>query len=123
MINIFKNINDNDKNKLLKLLEADTFTFKSNCTILSTIKKQNLLYIIESGYLQIVQTDYYGNRIIIEELSDNDIFGSNISSISNSEYDVITKDDTKLIVIDYLRIFTTKSNYNCYQQFIKNKRN
>lgn len=120
MINIFKNINDNDKTKLFKILEADYFTFKANNTILSTIKQQNILFIIESGYIQIIQTDYYGNRIIIEELTDNDIFGSNISSISNNEYDIVTKEDTKIIMIDYLRIFTIKSNYNCYHQFIKN---
>lgn len=120
MINIFKNISPNDKEKLLKVLEADTFTFKKNNVILSTIKQQNILCILEIGFIQIIQTDYNGNRIIIEELSDNDVFGTNISSIANSEYDILTKEDTKLIIIDYLRIFTIKNNCNYYHQFIKN---
>ena len=120
MINVFKNISVENKEKLLILLEASTFTFKKDTTILQTIKQQNILCIIETGYVQIIQTDYNGNRIIIEELTDDDVFGTSITSIANSEYDIVTKEDTRIIIIDYSRIFSINSNLDYYNCFVKN---
>lgn len=121
MINLFHNISDKNQEKLLKLLEANTFTFKNDMTILSTIKNENIIGIVISGYIQIVHNDYNGNRTIIEELEENSIFGSMFSSISNNEYDIITKEYSKLIIIEYSRIIEgVKSNYSFYTQFIQN---
>lgn len=121
MINLFHNISEKNQEKLLKLLEANTFTFKKDITILSTIKDENIIGIIISGYIQIVRNDYNGNRTIIEELEENSIFGSMFSSISNNEYDIITKEDSKIIIIEYNRIIEgVKSNYAFYTQFIQN---
>lgn len=121
MINLFHNISDKNQEKLLKLLEANTFTFKNDMTILSTIKTENIIGIVISGYIQIVHNDYNGNRTIIEELEENSIFGSMFSSISNNEYDIITKEDSKLIIIEYSRIIEgVKNNYSFYTQFIQN---
>ena len=121
MINLFHNINEKNQEKLLKLLEANTFTFKKDMTILSTVKKENIIGIVIFGYIQIVRNDYNGNRTIIEELEENSIFGSMFSSISNNEYDIITKEDSKLIIMEYNRIIEgVKDNYSFYTQFIQN---
>lgn len=121
MINLFHNINEKNQEKLLKLLEANTFSFKKDITILSTTKNENIIGIIVSGYVQIIQNDYNGNRIIVESLEENDLFGSMFSSISNSEYDIITKEDSKIIIIEYNQIIeNVKSNYAFYTQFIQN---
>lgn len=121
MVKLFDKITPKNQEKLLKLLEASTFTFKKETSILSTSKRENIIGIITSGSIEITQIDYHGNRTIIEELEENDIFGSMFSSISNDEYDIITKEDTKIIIIDYHRIIESASiNYSFYNQFIQN---
>lgn len=120
-MNLFYNITDKEKDKLLKLIEANTFTFKKDKIILSTISQENIIGIVISGLIQIVRNEYNGDRIIIEELGENSIFGSKISSINNSEYDIITKEDTKIIIMEYNRILSfNEYNYKFYNQFIKN---
>ena len=121
MTNLFDEINPRNKEKILKMLEANYLTFKKNTNIFSTIKKENIIGIVENGNIQIIENDYNGNRIIIEDLKENDIFGSMISSITNQEYDVITKEDTDIILIDYDRIINSEnSKYEYYNQFLKN---
>jgi len=121
MINLFHNINEKDQEKLLRLLEASTYTFKKDTTIFSNLRDENIIGIIVSGYIQIVRNDYNGNRTIIEELEENSIFGSMLSSISNKEYDIVTKEDSRIIVIEYDRIIEgVKSHYSFYTQFIQN---
>lgn len=121
MVNLFHNISEKNQEKLLRLLEANTFTFKKDMTILSTIGNENIIGIVVSGYIQIIQNDYNGNRTIIEELEENSIFGSMLSGISNSEYDIVTKEDSKIIILEYDRIIDgVKNNYSFYTQFIQN---
>ena len=67
----FYNIDEIDKEQLLKQLETVTFEFPKNNTILEKIKNDNFIGIIIDGLVQIIKTDYNGNRTIIEELSEN----------------------------------------------------
>lgn len=121
MNELFYNIDNRQKQRILKDLEANTVIFKKNNLILSSVKQENIICILESGHLQIIKTDYNGNRTIIEDLKENSIFGSITSSISNNEYDILTKEDSKIIVIDFNEIINydeTKSYY--FNQFLKN---
>ncbi|MDE5538945.1 MAG: Crp/Fnr family transcriptional regulator [Bacilli bacterium] len=121
MTDLFNQISYQNKQKLLRLLEADTLNCKKDQTILSIIKNDNFLGIILTGCIQIIRTDHNGIRTIIEELEENDVFGSTISSLQNSEYDIITKEDTEIILIDYRNIINCKeNNKSFYNQFIKN---
>lgn len=119
-MNPFFNITDDDKTKLLKDLEVQTYEFTKNEEILKKIKNRNYIGIILEGIIQIIKTDYNGNRTIIEELTDNDIFGSKISSLSNNEYTITTKDKTNIIIIDYEQLIKSNNTNNYYNQFIKN---
>ena len=120
MKNPFNSITDKQKDKLLKSLEAVTLNIKKNTSLLSSIKNDNFIAIILEGRIQIIKTDYNGSRTIIEELKENGMFGTKISSLSNQEYDVITKEDTKIIMIDYERIINCDNQTSYYNQFIKN---
>ena len=119
-MNPFYNINDIDKTLLLKELEAQTISFNKNEEILKKIKNRNFIGIILNGIIQIIKTDYNGNRTIIEELIENDIFGTKISSLSNNEYTITTKDKTKIIIIDYEQLIKVNNTNAYYNQFIKN---
>lgn len=117
-MNLFEDINSKAKEKILKLLEANTYTFKKDSTVLSTIKFENVIGILVYGYIQIIKTDYNGNVTIIEKLDENSIFGTMFSNISNNEYQIITKEDTKIIIIDYDRILSQTTNLN--PKFVQN---
>lgn len=119
-MNPFENITPKNKEKLLRSLEANTHVFKAGMQILGTSRNENLIGIIVYGYIQIIKTDYNGNTTIIEKLEENAIFGNMISNISNIEYQVITKEETKIILIDYDRLLTNLRQNSSYYQFIQN---
>ena len=94
---------------------------KKNNLMLSSVKHENIICILITGHLQIVRTDYYGNRTIIEDLKENSIFGSMISSISNTEYDVLAKEDAQIVIIDFNEIINyNEVNTKYFNQFLKN---
>ena len=120
MINLFDKINSKNKVKLLKILEADTITIKKNLT-LTNVNNTNSISIIVSGCIHVFRNDYNGNKILIDELYEDDIFGKMFFSSSNNEYELITTEDSKIITIEYSRIInTTNNNYPYYNQFIEN---
>ena len=120
MRKLFKKISEKDQNKLLKLLETSVLNYKKDTTILSLVK-ENIIGIILYGNAQIIRTDYNGNRTIIEKLEEESVFGTAISSLSTDECMIVTKEDTKILVIDYdLIISSGNNNFPYYNQFIKN---
>ena len=121
MNELFSNISKANQGKLLKLIESDYFTFKKNVNVSSLTNDTNNLVIITSGKIQLIRNDYNGNRIIMNEFTDDDLIGSIIIPLSNQEYELITKEDTTVIVMDYTRIINYDENWSYYyQQFIKN---
>ena len=122
MIKIFDNISAPNKAKLEKLLKAHRFTFKKETTILSTVNSSNVIGVIVKGYAEIIRTDHNGNRTIIEELEEEDIFGTEISSLKNKEFDIVVKEDnTEVIFFDYENIINCKENNKAfYLEFTKN---
>jgi len=120
MINLFNNIKPKEKDKILSFLEANTLFYKKNTTILKSVKKENIIGIVVEGNIQITKTDYNGNSTIIEDLYESDIFGFDFSTISNSEQNIITKEDSKIIIIYFDDIIKKDLNYPYYNQFLKN---
>ena len=121
MDELFFNIDTLEKHRLLKILEAHTMILKKNNLMLSSVKHENIICILITGHLQIVRTDYYGNRTIIEDLKENSIFGSMISSISNTEYDVLAKEEAQIVIIDFNEIINyNEVNTKYFNQFLKN---
>ena len=100
MIKLFDKISDKEKNKLINYLEGLYYTFKKNDNI-SKILKDHIIGIIIKGNAKIIHTDYNGNKLIIEELYEDDIFGSNLSYLYNKEYDMIANEETTVLVFDY----------------------
>lgn len=119
-MNLFDNISLKEQERILKSLEANTFIYKKDLTILSKIKSDNILVIIIYGNIQIIKNDYSGNVTIIEKLLDNSIFGTTFSNISNPEYQIVTKEESKIIVLDYDSILDYKDTSKAYTKFIQN---
>lgn len=121
MSNPFEDLNQNQINKLFSLLGVHIYNFKKNQEILPTIKYENIISIILQGYAQIFNIDYNGNEIVMENLAKNDIFGTNISA-TNSEYtQIIAKEETKVLVIDYNKLINPANlKYNYFNIFFRN---
>lgn len=120
MKDLFDKISKFQKEKILQYLEANTLTYKKNSIILSNVKQENIVGFVVDGSLQIIKTDYNGNETIIETLYENDVFGSNLSSISNSEYTILTKEDSKIVILYFDDIIKKELNWAYYNQFLKN---
>ena len=110
-----------NKKKLFTLLGVHIYTFEQNQNILSIIKNDNVIGIIDEGSAEIIRTNYDGNRNIIDELTVDSIFGTTISSINSNEFEMITKEKTTVIIIDYDKLIDNKNiSYDYYNLFIQN---
>ena len=121
MIDPFRKIDDKDKIKLLKLIEGFTYKFSKNVDILTKLNLDDSIGILIKGSAHIIKIDYNGNKTIVDELLENSIFSSKTLFISDSKYELITKSDTEIIIIDYPNLINNINNNTYYfNQFIKN---
>ena len=100
--------------KLYDLLEVHTYKFNKNEEILPTIKNGNIIGIILQGFAQIVFIEYNGNEIIIENLNKDSVFGTNISGTNNENCQIIAKETTEVLVIDYNKLINPKNIKHLY---------
>ena len=121
MDELFNNISPKNREKILNYLEAISYKFPKNKRVLNNIISNNFMCIILSGHLQIVRDDVEGNRTIVEDFLENTLFGSLSYPLKNEEYQVITKDETKVVIIDFNSILDMRENhFTFYNTFLKN---
>lgn len=122
MKNLFENISQKNKDKLFKIFRASTVKYTKGINIIDYMDRTNSIGIIESGSIDIIQTDYDGNETLIDNLNSNDLFGSTIYSIVLSdECSIVTKENTIVTFIDYREIENAefiKSDF--YITFVQN---
>ncbi len=121
MINPFEGIQGKNKEKLLKALDAETVNVNKNTNIEYLVRGDNTLAIVTRGYIEITKESEDGSRTIIDTLEENDIVSSSTLYVKDSLYNIITKEETTLIIIDLNLIVNfqdeTKKYYN---DFLKN---
>lgn len=109
------------RTKLLDLLGVHTYQFDKNQEILPTIKNENILGIILHGKAQIIHNEYNGNEIMIEELETDSIFGSNISATNSDNCQILAKEDTEVLVIDYDKLISPQNlKHSYFNIFLRN---
>jgi len=117
----FEELSSSQINKLYNLLGVHIYKFNKNQEILPTIKTGNIIGIILDGYAQIINIEYNGNEIIMENLLVNSVFGTNISSTNSEDYQIIAKEDTQVLVIDYNKLMNPVNlKYNYFNIFFRN---
>lgn len=119
MQKLFDKISDKEKELILKEFEAETLFYRKNSSVLST-NRANIIGIVLEGYLQIIKTDYDGKQVIIEELTEGHLFGTTLSNLNNTEYSIIAKEDSKVLVIEYSMIFNSNNVKPYISKFLKN---
>lgn len=121
MISPFKDITPNNKGKLLKLLETSNFTYQKGVNIAYLFKDKESIGLVLSGSLDIIRIDYNGTRTIIETIYEEEILGTSLTSLLSNDYEIITREDTKILWLDYNVILDINDvKYTYYNQFIKN---
>ncbi len=120
MTSLFKGISEKERYKLFTLLKVHIYTFDVNLNIIPTIKNDNIIGIIDEGNADIIKINYNGDKTFIENLAKDDIFGTSISALYNNEIQIITKEKTSVIIIDYKRLFyeenINKKYFNIFMQ-------
>lgn len=121
MQDIFRKIANEDRHKILRILEADTLNITKGAVVSDFMRYKNFIGIVLDGNIQIVSTDHEGNRTITENLKTNDIFGSKITSLSDSDAELIAIKDSRVIIIEYFALtHNTFNTHPYYQQFVSN---
>ena len=107
--------------KLFNLLHVHIYKYAKNQEILQTIKSENIIAIILNGQAQIIMTDYNGNEIILENLSKDSIFGPSISGTDSEDYEILAKEDTEVVIIDYKELMNPINlKYSYFNTFFRN---
>ena len=122
MTNLFANINDKNIEKLKRILKANTVVYRKNVNVLSNVNPADFIGIIDTGSVQLIYNDYNGNKTVIEDIKEGEIFGTLItSSIENEEVTCITKEETQITYIEYDQITNDEIfRSDFYIIFIKN---
>ena len=121
MRNPFDNLSKAQITKLYELLGVHVYKYEKNQEILPTIRNDNIIGIILEGFAQIENIEYNGNEMIKENLSKNSVFGNNISYTNSDDCQIIAKQDTTVLVIDYNKLMNPSNlNHNYFNIFFSN---
>lgn len=121
MDNPFENLSKAQIKKLYVLLDVHIYKYNKDQEVIPTIKRSNIIGIILKGSAEIIQTEYNGNEIIVEELEENSVFGSNISNTSSENYEILAKENTEVLVIDYNKLLNSRNlKYSYFNVFFQN---
>lgn len=121
MVGPFDEISISGRHKLFDLLGTHIYKYNRNEEILYTLKSKNIIGIVTEGSAQIIYSEYNGNEIVLENLQIDSIFGSNISAISNDNCQIIAKEPTEILVIDYNTLLNPNNlKYAYFNTFLRN---
>ena len=118
---LFKGLTEDEFEKIEKCFNMKRIAFKKDQTILSNAKNSGTVGVVVSGDIQLVRIDYMGNRTILAEYQEGDVFGDVFSNISSIESSVISKTNSEIIFIDYDHIINRcKKNCSYHNTVVEN---
>lgn len=121
MIKPFDNISEKNKMKLFKAFHTHIMTYNKGEDLSKMLMDTNSLGIIINGYVQVVKKNLNGTSLIIEELYEDDILSIKTIYVQDSEYEVLVKEETKIVFFDLEQLQNFSENEKgYYNQFIKN---
>lgn len=72
---LFSGFSDAERQKMLKCLGAKIKKCNTNETIMSHSENSDYLYVVLSGYAELISYDYDGNKYILESFAPDSVFG------------------------------------------------
>ena len=108
---LFQNIAVDDLRAVLGCLQVKTSCFEKNEYIYRTGCPIRSVGVVLKGSACIERLDCWGNRSILHKISAGDLFGEALScaEVESSPIDVVAKEKTTVLFVDYRRIVTTCS--------------
>lgn len=109
---LFRGIDENDFVHLLKCMDAQVKSFKSEEYLFFAGDKINLVGIVLSGVVEIMKENLAGNKHIVAFLGPSHLFGEGIVCTAKriSPVTVRVKEDAKILFVPYERIIKSCGN-------------
>ena len=82
---LFDGIGEKDTKRMLECFNIRRQTFSPGETVCDFSKNGDTIGIIMSGSVSLIRSDPGGNRVVLEDLSENDIFGEMIAFSENTD--------------------------------------
>lgn len=121
MLTPFDNMSNKQVKNLFQLLRSHIFQYKKGQDILSDFINYDVIGIVLNGSAVIERYNYNGSRDIIDELYENSVFGTQLSSLNDGDYEIKALEDVRLIIIDYDTLTDSEfTKYEYYNKFILN---
>lgn len=120
---LFFQVKDEELLPMLACLGAKITKYAKNDTIVESGRPVTKVGILLSGKIKACRVDYYGNRSIINQFEEGEIFGASFActQTTNCPLDIIASTDSTIMFVDCERVVTTCGN-SCsfHNQIIKN---
>ena len=120
---LFSGIKDDHLIKMLTCLGARVCNFDKKFTILAEGTEAKFIGIMLSGSAQIIRVDYFGNRSILAEIGESEVFGEDFAcaEVSSIPVTVVANEPSTVMLIDCSHIIhTCSTNCSFHQQLIFN---
>lgn len=120
---LFNDVSDDNIIKMLACLKARTEIFDKHYTVFSEESPAKYIGIVLSGSVQITRTDYYGNRSILGNLCEGELFGEAFAcmQMTSMPVSVIANEKSEIMFIDCEHILhTCQKGCPHHQQLIYN---
>lgn len=103
---LFDGINSNDLQSLISYLDVKISVYDKKQTIIFEGDEARYIGIVLSGSVQIMQTDYYGNRNLLSVAEPSEIFGEAFAcaGIKSIPVSVVAGEKSEIMLIDCEKI-------------------
>ena len=120
-MNVFDKISEKSQEKILKNLRGYEISILKDKKIVDYFNDDDEIGIILEGRIQVIQNNYNGTKTVVEDLGENNLIGCKFTYLKNDEYEIVAKENSKLLIISYNEI---KNNFDSTDKnlnlFIKN---
>lgn len=111
-LSLFEGISEENTSALLSCLNAKTVHYEKSRYVYLSGESFEGMGIVLSGSVQIIKEDYYGNRLIISEVGEAELFGETFAcaDIKKLPVSVYASEDSDIMFIDYRRLISPCSS-------------
>lgn len=120
MNDLFKNIPDKVKTKILELLKKTTYTFPNNSIIPKDIFYTKSILIVLEGTIEINKIDYNDNESTIDLLTKDDITTTFTIPFLDNDYNLYIKEPTNILILDFNYILSNEITNKYFNELLKN---
>lgn len=115
---LFANINEADLLKMLECLGARVEMFDKKYTVIAEGNPAKYIGVVLSGSVQMIRSDYYGNRSLISELGASEVFGEAFAcaEIETVPLTVAANEPCEIMLIDCGHILHTCEKHCVFHQ-------